>query len=83
MKYTKNLNNKLLNRGYKFLYNHTDEEINYDVLAKGPTSVTLDHTNKEVVVNLTIDDEALTVSTINQLDKLDNLLTQVFPNTKS
>lgn len=70
MEYTKTLHAKLLNRGFKFDHNHTDKEINYDVFKRSPFEVTLDHTNKEVVVDLMVDDSPIPVKTLSQLEKL-------------
>lgn len=79
MKYTKNVGNKLLNRGFKFLYNHTDEEINYDVYSLGFIEVIVDHTNKVIVVNMSVDDEELKPTSLIHLDKLIKLLETFIP----
>lgn len=82
MQYTKNFGNKLLNRGFKFKYNHADAEINYDVYENGCIDITVDHTNKEIVVDLLVDSETIELSSFSHLESLISLLKSMKLNVR-
>lgn len=67
MKYTTQLGQELTELGFTFDYNHTDSEINYDVYKGHHIEVTLDHTNKECLFNMIVDDEQLDIKSMHQL----------------
>lgn len=77
MKYTKNIQNKLILKGFQFKFKHKDDEIHYDVHANGGIEATIDHTNKEVLFHLNVDDEKLNINSFAQLEKLTRTLNQV------
>lgn len=71
IKYTKNIDFKLRNMGFKFIES-SNETINYDVYAFGPIDVLVDHTNKEVGVEFA--SWEMSVATLGQLQLLINML---------
>lgn len=78
MKYTKNLHNKLLLAGFKFIkeFEETEEPeyLNYTIYRKGFVEVTVCDSHKEVQINLRADDEELSFLSYEQLMKLDKLI---------
>ncbi|MBW7838612.1 MAG: hypothetical protein H3C36_03005 [Chitinophagaceae bacterium] len=78
MKYTKNIHNKLLLSGFKFIeeIEETEESeyLKYTIYKKGFTDVTVCDSHKEVQINLTADDEELSFLTLNQLMVLDTII---------
>lgn len=78
MKYTKNLHNKLLLAGFKFIEEFEEleepEYLNYTIYRKGFIEVSVSDSHKEVNVNLKADDEELSFLSYDQLMKLDKLI---------
>lgn len=56
--------------GFKFLYNHTDDEINYDVFEIPHLGATVDHTKKELSFNLIFDDDPVNINSEKHLKDL-------------
>lgn len=75
MKYTKNLRNKLILAGFGFDYEHKDAEIHYEVFKCAEIEITVDHTNRQVGVDLLNPDEALKgIESIEDLNTLHRLI---------
>lgn len=78
MKYTKNIHNKLLLAGFKFIeeFEETEETeyLNYTIYRKGFIEVSVCDSHKEVQVNLKADDEELSFLSYEQVMKLDKLI---------
>lgn len=77
MDYSEQLPEQLTERGFVFAYNHTDEDISYDVYSTPHLQVTLDHTNKEVVINITLDDETVNIQSISHFDKVVSVIKSI------
>lgn len=78
MKYTKNLHNKLLLTGFKFIGEFEEleepEYLNYTIYRKGFIEVSVSDSHKEANIYLTAEDEELSFLSYDQLMKLDKLI---------
>lgn len=76
MKYTKNIGIKLKLLGFEFHDEPKENEINYDVWVKNNLGITVDHTNKNIEVEIIMNDKPLNIKSIGQLKQLDKLINQ-------